>query len=102
MKIMNHILFVIVIISAIGTLHAQTMKWISLPPGDVNGTCINDAKLKGTKVCYALEYTPTVSGTLTSYTTGFLVSCTSLGSAIRNNQSCGMVGNVKVQKQTTK
>jgi len=37
-----------------------------------------------------------VTGVLTSYTTGFLVSCTSLGSPIVKNQSCGMTSNINV------
>lgn len=66
-------------------LHSQTMRWIPTPDGSAK--CPNQAGGKEQTLSYALEYTPGVSGVLTSYTTGFLVSCTSAGSAIVKNQS---------------
>lgn len=67
-------------------LQSQTMKWVSVPGADKAGD----------KVCYALEYVPAVSGVLTSYTTGFHLSCTSRGSAITDNRSFALVDNVNL------
>ncbi|MBK9984667.1 MAG: T9SS type A sorting domain-containing protein [Saprospiraceae bacterium] len=70
-------------------LFSQTMRWIPAPDG--SGKCPNQAGGKEQTLSYALEYTPGVSGVLTSYTTGFLVSCTSAGSAVVKNQSRVMI-----------
>lgn len=72
----------------------QTMKWVPLAPGASldHCTCLT-ASRKSNVQCFALQYIPAVSGTLTSYTTGFLVSCTSLGSPVTTNQSCSMTNN---------
>lgn len=66
------------------------MRWIPTPPQSDLGKCKDMSSKSGLTQCYVLEYTPKVSGVLTSYTTGFLVSCTSLGSPIEENQCCGM------------
>ncbi len=66
-------------------LFSQTMRWV--PALDGSGKCPNQVGGKEQTLSYALEYTPKVSGVLTSYTTGFLVSCTSAGSAVVKNQS---------------
>ena len=71
-------------------MQAQTMRWISIPPQSDLGNCKDQSSKSGLTQCYVLEYTPKVSGVLTSYTTGFFVSCTSLGSPIVRNQCCGM------------
>jgi hypothetical protein len=90
--------FLILFLLAVGALQlrAQTMKWIPIEPG----TSLDKCKSASTKVneyrCYALQYIPAVSGTLTSYTTGFFVSCTSKGSAIARNESCSMTNNVNL------
>ncbi|MDQ3015409.1 MAG: T9SS type A sorting domain-containing protein [Bacteroidota bacterium] len=65
---------------------AQTMRWILAPSGSEYGSCPN-GQGKQKSITYVLEYTPGASGVLTSYTTGFLVSCTSVGSAVIKNQS---------------
>jgi hypothetical protein len=75
---------------------AQTMQWIPTPAQSSFGKCSDQSTKSGMTQCYVLEYTPAVSGVLTSYTTGFLVSCTSLGSAITKNQSCSMTANSRV------
>ncbi|MFZ1678237.1 MAG: T9SS type A sorting domain-containing protein [Saprospiraceae bacterium] len=61
------------------------MRWIPTPHS--MGTCPNKPGSKEKTLSYLLEYTPNVSGVLTSYTTGFLVSCTPAGSPIVKNQS---------------
>jgi len=77
-------------------MQAQSMRWIPTPPKTQFGKCMDQSTKSGLTQCYVLEYTPAVSGVLTSYTTGFLVSCTSLGSAIAKNQTCGMTPNNNV------
>jgi hypothetical protein len=74
----------------------QTMKWIPFTPGSTAGSCTCAATHKDDVRCYILEYTPGVTGTLTTYTTGFMVSCTSLGSAIVRNESCSMKNNTNI------
>ena len=75
---------------------SQTMKLIPFNPGSTAGTCTCAASSKDELRCFVLEYTPNATGTLTSYTTGFLVSCTSLGSAIVKNESCAMKNNTNL------
>ncbi len=81
------------VLGAVSVMQAQTMRWIPTPAHSVSGRCSDQSTKSGLTQCYTLEYTPAVSGVLTSYTTGFLVSCTSLGSAIAKNQSCTMTPN---------
>jgi len=81
------------VLGAVSVMQAQTMRWIPTPAQSVFGKCSDQSTKSGLTQCYTLEYTPAVSGVLTSYTTGFLVSCTSLGSAIAKNQSCTMTPN---------
>ncbi|HZV69057.1 MAG TPA: T9SS type A sorting domain-containing protein [Saprospiraceae bacterium] len=84
MKTTYYISFAFIMLMAtIG--QAQTMRWVPAPTG--MGTCPNQSGGKEQTLSYALEYTPAVSGVLTSYTTGFLVSCTTEGSAVAKNQS---------------
>lgn len=93
---MKNILSLLFLMTAVLGLQAQTMKWVPLPKGTNAGTCQSATTVKNDYLCYALEYTPSVSGTLTSYTTGFLVSCTSQGSPIVRNESCVMANNVNL------
>ncbi|MBK9984675.1 MAG: T9SS type A sorting domain-containing protein [Saprospiraceae bacterium] len=69
---------------------SQSMRWI--PATDVFelNPCPHQQASKTQALSYVLEYTPGVSGVLTSYTTGFLISCTTAGSAIVKNQSVVM------------
>ena len=93
---MKNTLIMIILAMAATVIHAQTMKWIPMQSGLAKGPCTLPSGSKQQDLCYALEYTPTISGTLTSYTTGFFVSCTSMGSAISKNQSCTMINNVNL------
>jgi len=77
-------------------IHAQTMRWIPVNTPSKFGKCAFDVDKEGKTQCYVLEYVPAVSGILTSYTAGFFVSCTSLGSAISDNQSCSMSSNIRL------
>src|SRR5688500_17376117 len=64
--------------------NAQTMKWVP------------SQSVKQHLLCYSLEYTPNVSGVLTSYTTAFFISCTSAGSAVVKNESVVMNNHVNL------
>ena len=77
-------------------MQAQSMRWIPTPPKSEFGKCVDQSTQSGLTQCYVLEYTPAVSGVMTSYTTGFWVSCTSFGSAISKNQTCGITSNNNV------
>ncbi len=77
-------------------LQAQTMRWTPVNTPAKYGKCSFVEDKEGKTQCYVLEYVPAVSGVLTSYTTGFFVSCTSLGSAISENQSCSMSSNIRL------
>jgi len=77
-------------------LQAQTMRWTPVNTPSKFGNCSFMEDKANRSQCYVLEYIPAVSGVLTSYTAGFFVSCTSLGSAISENQSCAMSSNVRM------
>lgn len=76
---------------------AQQMQWV---PGDQ----VNDPDYAdGTNctqniLCYALAYTPSQTGVLTSYTTGFLVDCDNGRSTIVSNKSLVMTNNSAQQE----
>ncbi len=69
---------------------AQTMRWIPATNDSGYTPCPHQQASKTQALSYVLEYTPGISGVLTSYTTGFLVSCTTAGTAIVRNQSLVM------------
>lgn len=74
-------------------LMMPTMAWISLGGGEINGSCTSGTDCCADIVCYALEYTPGVTGEITSYTTGFFVDCVSGSSPLFSNSSCVMNDN---------
>src|SRR5688572_12717735 len=78
-------------------ISAQTMSLIPLAKGSIYGSCVNTDPKKQGQLCYGLQYTPDTTGTLTSYTTGFFVSCTSIGAPITVNKSCTMSNQVSMQ-----
>jgi hypothetical protein len=71
-------------------LFSQSMRWIPATNVFELNPCPRQQGSKAQALSYALEYTPGVSGVLTSYTTGFLVSCTTAGTAVVKNQSIVM------------
>ncbi len=93
---MKYILAFILLSSMTSVIHAQTMKWIPMEAGMAKGPCTIETGKKQQQLCYVLQYTPEVSGVLTSYTTGFFISCTSMGSAVVKNQSCTMINNINL------
>ncbi|MDQ3017958.1 MAG: hypothetical protein M3R25_14695, partial [Bacteroidota bacterium] len=58
-----------------------------------NGMCFDSTNCCENIVCYGIQYTPGHSGTLTTYTTGFLTSCVDGESPIDTNYSCVMTDN---------
>lgn len=66
------------------------MRWVLLPAG-TNGTCVSNTDFCENTFCYGLEYTPGITGNLTSYTTAFFVDCVMGGSPIITNTSCTMI-----------
>jgi hypothetical protein len=91
---MKYLLTFIVLSLMTPVLRSQTMKWIPMDASMAKGLCNPESGKKQQQLCYVLQYTPAISGVLTSYTTGFFVSCTSMGSAVAKNQSCTMINNV--------
>jgi hypothetical protein len=47
----------------------------------------------GNQICYGLQYIPNHTGTLTSYTTGFFIDCSTSGNPVVSNHSCIMTDN---------
>ncbi|MEL7160386.1 MAG: hypothetical protein AAFN92_06495, partial [Bacteroidota bacterium] len=65
----------------------STVAWILLDAED-NGGCTSNTDCCQGVFCYGLEYTPLVSGKLTSYTTGFVSDCVAGGTPLISNASC--------------
>ncbi|SEQ54652.1 HYR domain-containing protein [Neolewinella agarilytica] len=70
----------------------STAQWILLDAGD-NAACTSNTDCCAAVFCYGLEYTPGVTGTLTSYTTGFTTDCVEGNTPLISNASCVMVDN---------
>jgi len=73
-----------------------TMGWVLLSEGYGTGSCVSMTDCDTDILCYGLQYTAEVSGVLTSYTTGFFATCTSVGDPVVFNNSCVMVDNSDV------
>ena len=59
------------------------------------GSCISTTDCNSGTICFGLSYTPATTGTLTSYTFGFLGSCTGSIPTITNS-SCTMVNSSSI------
>lgn len=66
------------------------MRWILLEEGVEEGSCESQSDCDDDIICYGLQYTPDVSGVLSSYTTGFIVDCNMGQNPIVSNASCVM------------
>lgn len=76
-----------------GCLPAPSMEWVLLDEnGVVNGSCVSHSDCSNNILCYGLRYVPNHTGILTTYTTGFLINCTSTGNPVidTSNRSCIM------------
>lgn len=67
--------------------------WVFLPAGATNGTCVSGTDCCNDIICFGLEYTPSVTGDVTSYTTGFFTSCFGGTTPLTYNLSCQMTDN---------
>lgn len=70
------------------------MRWVILQEGDVNGTCTSTSNCTGDTICYGLQYTPNITGTLTSYTTAFFITCDNGTNPYLEGFSCRTSGSV--------
>ncbi len=67
------------------------MSWILLPENQSNGSCLSNTDCCNDIICYGLEYTPGVTGDVTSYTTGFFMECLGGAVPVVSNTSCVMM-----------
>ena len=70
---------------------ASSFAWV--PDNGAHGSCPAATNCCTDVICYGLQYTPGVSGNLTSYTTGFTANCLGMATPIVSNQSCVMTDN---------
>jgi hypothetical protein len=71
------------------------MEWVFLPAG-YEETCVSETECSTGQVCFGLQYTPGLSGTLISYTTGFFLDCVNGNNPVVSNASCVMTDNSEV------
>jgi hypothetical protein len=55
-------------------LMAPEMRWVLLQNGAVNNACVSTSSCPSS-ICFGLQYTPSITGTMTSYTTVFFIPC---------------------------
>lgn len=67
----------------------EEMRWVVLPAG-TSGSCSSTTNCSTGTICLGLQYTPVVTGILTSYTTGFLANCVNGVNPLISNASCVM------------
>jgi len=69
------------------------MRWVLMSGNTTSGSCSSATNCQSGTICIGLQYTPGVTGTLTSYTTGFFVNCFNGNNPILYNASCVMIDN---------
>ncbi len=75
---MNNVLittFLLLFFAVSTNIQAQSMELEYVPGGTTIGSWTSTSDCMNNTLCYALKYTPALTGTLTSYTTGFFVDC---------------------------
>lgn len=77
-------------------VEAQQLEWQFAPKDTITGTCNSMTVCKQDQVCYFLKYTPSYTGTLTSYTLGFFSNCAGNSDPIFNTMSCSMQDNSSI------
>lgn len=75
------------------TLMSASFQWVLLDENEVHGSCLSETDCCAGIICYGLEYTPGVTGEVTTYTTGFFVDCLSGMTPVVSNGSCVMTDN---------
>ncbi len=80
---------------------SQTLDFTYLESGAASGNCISNSDPDSGIQCYGLLYTPSVTGTLFSYSTSFFGDCsTTLNPFISNGtESCVMTNNTAYQEE---
>lgn len=81
--------------SASTVVSGQSLSWVFLNPGD--GCSTVQTNCTTGQQCYGLTYTPSLTGTVTSYTLGFLANCVDGGLASLRGESCTMTDNTDIQ-----
>jgi uncharacterized repeat protein (TIGR01451 family) len=74
-------------------LSSPEMRWVLLSGNTDTGSCVSATDCESDVLCFGLQYTPNVTGTLSSYTTGFLLNCINGNDPILSNESCIMTDN---------
>jgi hypothetical protein len=67
--------------------------WVDIAPNQGNGSCLSGTDCCSDVICFGLQYTPGVTGEVTSYTTGFFIDCVTGMSPLVFNESCTMEDN---------
>lgn len=80
-------------ISSFSLPPAPVFDWVLIPENQNNGSCLSGTNCCDDIICYGLEYTPGVSGEVTSYTTGFFIECPGGMDPVISNASCSMTDN---------
>ena len=93
-KYIKILIYTLFITFSTSMLYGQSsMQWIYLSSGTTSGACTSSSDCDTNELCFGLSYTPNVTGTLTSYTTGFFVDCVPTGNPILSNNACLMTNN---------
>lgn len=66
----------------------QTIEWQFAAKDSIAGDCTSLTNCGSNEVCYFIEYTPSATGTLTSYTMGFIANCLGGGDPVEYSNSC--------------
>lgn len=75
------------------TASSQTIEWKFAPKDSIDGTCASLTDCSAGNVCYFVEYTPAITGTLTSYTMGFISNCNGSNQPVNHSASCVITDN---------
>ncbi|MEM9258578.1 MAG: T9SS type A sorting domain-containing protein [Bacteroidota bacterium] len=75
-------------------LFSQELNLIYLEAGENIGACTSNTDCATGEICYGIQYTPSVSGRLTSYTISFRGTCVNDGVPVTLNESCTMSSSV--------
>ncbi|HUR31385.1 MAG TPA: T9SS type A sorting domain-containing protein, partial [Saprospiraceae bacterium] len=71
-------------------LMAPEMRWVLLEEGEQHGSCTSASDCDNNIICYGLQYTPNITGNVTSYTTSFFANCNAGSNPVISNASCVM------------
>ena len=84
------ILFVLLIFSLNNVINGQSMQFVYAGLDETSEGCTSMTECLNNQVCYFIEYTPGITGILTSYTMGFIGDCTPFGTPVLATSSCVM------------